>query len=84
MEHKCILCGKESLNTIMEIEGFPIAAQHIPSADELGADMGETLRLCQCRRCGFDPWVKKNPWRRKWKPTPVSLPGKYHVQRRLA
>ncbi len=42
MEHKCILCGKESLNTIMEIEGFPVAAQHIPSADELEADMGET------------------------------------------
>ena len=53
MEHKCILCGKESLNTIMEIEGFPVAAQHIPSADELEADMGETLRLCQCRRCGL-------------------------------
>jgi SAM-dependent methyltransferase len=37
----------------MEIEGFPVAAQHIPSADELEADMGETLRLCQCRRCGL-------------------------------
>ena len=20
---------------------------------------------CQCRRCGFDPWVGKIPWRRK-------------------
>ena len=31
---------------------------------------------CQCRRCrshGFDPWVGKIPWRRKWKPTPVVL-----------
>ena len=26
---------------------------------------------CQCRRCGFDPWVAKSPWRRKWKPTVV-------------
>ena len=21
---------------------------------------------CQCRRCRFDPWVRKIPWRRKW------------------
>ena len=26
---------------------------------------------CQCRRPGFDPWVRKMPWRRKWQPTPV-------------
>ena len=24
--------------------------------------------ICQCRRCGFDPWVGKIPWRRKWPP----------------
>ena len=30
---------------------------------------------CQCRSCGFDPWVRKIPWRRKWQPTPVFLPG---------
>ena len=35
--------------------------------------------FCQCRRHGFDPWVRKIPWRRK--PTPVFLPGKYHGQR---
>ena len=23
---------------------------------------------------GFDPWVGKIPWRRKWQPTPVFLP----------
>ena len=38
----------------------------------------------QCRRCGFNPWVGKIPWRRKWQPTPVFLPGKSHGQRRLA
>ena len=27
------------------------------------------------RRCGFDPWVGKIPWRRKWQPTPAFLPG---------
>ena len=39
---------------------------------------------CQCNRCGFDPWVRKVPWRRKWQPTPVFLPGKSHGQRSLA
>ena len=27
------------------------------------------------KRCGFDPRVRKIPWRRKWKPTLVFLPG---------
>jgi len=30
----------------------------------------------QFRRLGFDPWVEKIPWSRKWQPTPVYLPGK--------
>ena len=38
---------------------------------------------CQSRRPGFDPWVGKVPWRRKWQPTPVFLPGKSHGQRGL-
>ena len=28
----------------------------------------------------FDPWVGKTPWRNKWQPTPVCLPGKPHGQ----
>ena len=42
---------------------------------------------CQCRRprrCGFDSWVRKFPWRRKWQLTPVFLPEKSHGQRNLA
>ena len=33
---------------------------------------------CQCRRhkrCEFDPWVGKIPWRRAWQTTPIFLPG---------
>ena len=41
-------------------------------------------RIClQCRRSGFDPWVGKIPWRRKWQPTPIFLPGESHGQRSL-
>ena len=35
------------------------------------------------RRCRFNPWVGKIPWR-KWQPTPVFLPGESHGQRSLA
>ena len=38
---------------------------------------------CQCRRRGFNPWIKKIPWRKKWQPIPVFLPGKSHEQRSL-
>ena len=31
----------------------------------------------------MDPWVRKIPWRRKWQPTPVFLPGKSHGRRSL-
>ena len=42
-------------------------------------------RIClQWRRLGLDAWVRKIPWRRKWQPTPVFLPGKSHGQRSLA
>ena len=29
-----------------------------------------------CGRPGFNPWVRKILWRRKWQPTAVLLPGK--------
>ena len=48
-----------------QLRGFPNG-----SADKESA--------CQCRRrrrWEFDPWVGKIPWRRKWQPTPVFVPG---------
>ena len=35
------------------------------------------------RRCRFDSWIRKIPWRTKWQPPPVFLPGESHVQRSL-
>jgi len=48
---------------------------------------GSSVVKSQCRRCwrrGFDPWVGKIPWRRKWQLAPVFLPGESHGKRRLA
>ena len=42
---------------------------------------------CQCKRrsrCRFKSWLRKILWRRKWQPTPVFLPGKFHGQMSLA
>ena len=41
---------------------------------------------CQWRRRkrrGFNPQVRRIPWRRKWQPIPIYLPGKVHGQRSL-
>ena len=35
------------------------------------------------KKCRFDPWVGKIPWKRKWQPTPAFLPGKFRRQRSL-
>ena len=37
-----------------------------------------TCQSRRCRRHRFDPRVGKIPWRRKWQPTPVFLPGEFH------
>ena len=31
---------------------------------------------------GFNPWVRKIPWRREWQPTPIFLPGEFHGQKK--
>ena len=53
----------------------------------LSRDNSGKESTCQRRRrkrCKFHPWIRKIPWRRKWQPTPVFLPGKSHGQRNLA
>ena len=47
---------------------------------------GGKERTCRSRRhkkCRFDPWVRKIPWRRMWQPTPIFLPGESLGQRKL-
>ena len=56
---------------------------------DLGFPGGASVKepVCQCRRhkrCGFDPWVQKIPWKKMWQPTLVFLSGEYCEQRSLA
>ena len=38
---------------------------------------------CNAGDPAFNPWGGKIPWRRKYQPTPVFLPGEFHGQRSL-
>ena len=62
---------------LLPLQGFPGGSVSKKSTCNAGDHLG-------CKRSGFDPWVWKVPWRRKWQPPPVSLPGESHGQRSLA
>ena len=51
-----------------------------PNLNSLPSLVAQAVKsIClQCRRPRFDPWVEKIPWRRRWQPTPVLLPGQFH------
>ena len=64
---------KVIFTTVHFVKGFPGGT----SAKE---------HTCQCsryKRCSFDSWVRKIPWRRIWQPTPVLLPGESCAWRSL-
>ena len=55
--------------------------KHTPTQASLVA---QTVKhLPACGRPGFDSWVGKIPWRRKWQSAPAFLPGKSHGWRSL-
>ena len=67
---------------------IPLSNSLIPAVFptvQLNLTLAQMVRSClQCRRCGFDSWVGKIPWRREWQPSAIFLSGKFHGQRSLA
>jgi len=53
-----------------------------PSTGLPGGSSGEepTSHSRRCKRHGFDPWIRRIPWRRAWQPTLEVLPGESHGQ----
>ena len=58
-----------------------VMSRHFPGG---ASDKEPACQGRRCKRCGFDPWVRKIPWRREWQPTPGFLPGESQGQRSLA
>lgn len=50
----CILCGhKFTERPLLKFDNMPLSAQDIPDKDEVNNDIGITLSLHQCKRCGL-------------------------------
>ena len=64
-----------------ESQGWSAGGDQLPLWTSLVAQTIKSLPPLQTP--GFDPWIRKIPWRRKWQPTPVFLPGESHGQRSL-
>ena len=66
---------------------FEVVRIHLEHGNCFPGGLSSKEPACQCRRCKrceFDPWVRKIPWRRAWPPTSVFLPGESCGQRSLA
>ena len=75
LEHACSFRGAR-----------PVLGLRYAMTHELPRWLRGKESACQYGRCKkgrFNPWVEKIPWRRKWQPTPVFLPGQSHGQRCL-
>ena len=71
---------------IPQCEYYSLSVLFFQVKEEASLMAQQVKNHLQCRRhrrWGFDPWVWKIPWRRKWQSTPVFLPGKSRGQRSL-
>ena len=82
------------------LQHVPACIKPLEQTDQQSAGQREVTRVpgchswldgkesvCQCRslrRCEFDTWVGKIPWRREWQTTPLFLPGESRGQMSLA
>ena len=86
--YSCMVAG--NYGTSFEITGIVFGASVVKFRKQtIGIEAAivitATFTPCNRRyqRCGFNPWVGEIPWRRKWQPAPVFLPGQFHGQRIL-
>ena len=67
--HHAFRKGKTWMCVVCMYMGFPgVSVKNLPA---------------NASRHRFDLWVGTVPWRKKWLPTPVFLPGEFHRQRKL-
>ena len=71
------------LPTSLEIQHNIGVVIEVSGASQVAQWQRISLQCGRHQRCGFNPWAGKIPWRRKWQPTPVFLPGESLGQRSL-
>ena len=69
-----------SLSLLEIVSGIPTPSLGLP---RLLSGKGSACQGRSRKRCKSDPWFGKIPWKRKWQPTPVFLPGKSIGQKSL-
>ena len=76
----------ESFKPCFQIKILCIPERYISGVANFapGLPKGLSGKESTCAVNWFNPWVRKNPWRRKWQPAPVFLPEKLKGQRYLA
>ena len=68
----------------LEVRNWSVQEKRLPLEHGcLPMQLSGKVAACRSRRLGFNPWVRRTPWRRKWQHTPVFLPGKSHGRSRL-
>ena len=85
LEDTCAIGHCSSSWDTVECDGEILFLWSFHSKEVYGASLVAPMvkNLPECRRCRFNPWVGKIPWRREWLPIPVFLPGESHGQRNL-
>ena len=63
------------VRSLGEGNGYPLQYSGLENS------MDHQESACQCRKHGFDHWVRKISWSRKRQPAPVYLLGKYMDRR---
>ena len=76
---------REVPTTFFELQGISGMMANLPVNLSQGFPGGSVVKnLPASLGDRFNSWIGKIPWRRKWQPTPVFLPGEFHGQRSLA
>ena len=89
LQKECNLPGGALISVLWD--SWQIAMIQICKIDIFGIRVSQVVQQSRIRlqcwsqkRCSFDSWVRKIPWKRAWQPTPIFLPRESYGQRSLA
>ena len=74
----------ELINNVVLVSGIQQndLVTHIQVSGGFPDSSGSKESAYNAGKPGFNPWVRKIPWRREWQPTPIFLPGEFHGQKK--